>query len=74
MVRLRRRSPRCYTSIIGSVLLPNLHPHLKLGFLLVVAATLLVSGTSATFLARAASDRLDLSESQYGWLATAGGF
>ena len=55
------------------MLLSNLHPHLKLGFLLLVAATLLVSGTSTTFLALPASDRLGLSGSQYGWLATAGG-
>ena len=38
-----------------------------------VAAALLVSGTSATFLALTASDRLGLSGSQYGWLSTAGG-
>ena len=54
------------------MLLSNLHPHLKLGFLLLVAAALLVSGISATFLALTASDRLGLSGSQYGWLSTAG--
>ena len=53
------------------MLYANLHPDFKLGFLLVVAAALLVAGGSGAFWGVIASDRLGLSASQFGWLSAA---
>ena len=67
-----RHSRQYATVIIASMSLSNLRPHVKLGFLLVAAAALVVTGSSGAFWAFVASDRLGLSGSQYGWLFTVG--
>lgn len=60
-------------TIIASMSFSNLHPHVKLGILLVFAAVLLDVGNSRAFWALIAPDRLVLSASEYGWLSTAWG-
>ena len=66
-------SCRTPISIIGVVLLRNMHPDLKLGLLLAAAAVLLKFGTSGQLAALAAADRLALSADSYSWLYAAGG-
>ena len=51
----------------------NLHPDSRLGLLLVAAALVLDAGGSGALWDPAASDRLGLSSSQFGWLTMAGG-
>ena len=57
---------------MAAVSFSNLHPDLRLGLLLVVAAVFLEAGFSGTLWAATASDRLDLGPSHYGWLSAAG--
>ena len=61
------------TVIIAFVLLSNLHPDFKLGFLLVVTAALLAAGTPNALWYLIASDRLGVGASDFGWITLAGG-
>ena len=58
---------------MAAVKFSNLHPDFRLGLLLVAAALLLDAGGSGALWGPAASDRLGLSSSQFGWLTMAGG-
>ena len=58
---------------MAAVKFSNLHPDFRLGLLLVAAALLLDAGESGALWDPAASDRLGLSSSQFGWLTMAGG-
>ena len=60
------------TVTMPAMWLSNLHPDLKLGLLLVVAAVCLEGGFSGTFWAANASGQLDRGPSHYGWLSAAG--
>ena len=58
---------------MGLVSSRNMHPDLKLGLVLVVAALLLELGDFRGLTALLVADRLDLSATSYGWLLSASG-
>ena len=70
----RRKSSRQYARVImASVSLSNLHPDFKLGFLLVIAASLLAAGSPDAFWYIVTSERLGVGASEFGWVTLSGG-
>ena len=58
---------------MASVSLSNLHPDFKLGFLLVIAASLLAAGSPDAFWYIVTSERLGVGASEFGWVTLSGG-